>query len=93
MGRKNKFYNEIRCTIVQRFNGRKINVLGFRSEKRFNVAITRAMSLLIVIGDPHLLSGDPSWRAFLKHCIYLGAYTGCDLPLDIDFDASNVTEE
>lgn len=67
--------------------------LGFlRSEKRFNVAITRAMSLLIVIGDPHLLSGDPSWRAFLKHCIYLGAYTGCDLPLGIDFDA-NVTEE
>ena len=50
------------------------------------------MSLLIVIGDPHLLSEDPSWRAFLKHCIYLGAYTGCDLPLGIDFD-DNVTEE
>ena len=80
------------CTIVRRCNGRKINVLGFRSEKRFNVAITRAMSLLIVIGDPHLLSGDPSWWAFLKHCIFLGAYTGCDLPLGIDFDA-NVTEE
>ena len=92
MDRNNKFYNDIHCTIVRRCNGRKINVLGFRSEKRFNVAITRAMSLLIVIGDSHLLSGDPSWRAFLKHCIYLGAYTGCDLPLGIDFDA-NVTEE
>ena len=44
--------------------------LGFlRSEKRFNVAVTRAMSLLIVIGDPHLLAGDPSWLTFLKHCI------------------------
>ena len=92
MGRKNTFCNETHCTIVRRYNVRKINVLGFRSEKRFNVAITRAMSLLIVIGDPHLLSEDPSWRAFLKHCISLGAYTGCDLPLGIDFDA-NVTEE
>ena len=92
MGRKNTFCNETHCTILRRCNLRKINVLGFRSEKRFNVAITRAMSLLIVIGDPHLLSGDPSWRAFLKHCISLGAYTGCDLPLGIDFDA-NLTEE
>ena len=58
--------------------------LGFlQSEKRFNVAITRAMSLLIVIGDPHLLGGDPTWMAFLKHCIQLGAYTGCDLPLGL----------
>ena len=56
--------------------------LGFlQSEKRFNVAITRAMSLLIVIGDPHLLAGDPTWLAFLKHAIELNAYTGCDLPL------------
>ena len=92
MGRKNTFCNETHCTIVRRYNVRKTNVLRFRSEKRFNFAITRAMSLLIVIGDPHLLSGDPSWRAFLKHCISLGAYTGCDLPLGIDFDA-NVTEE
>ncbi len=61
--------------------------LGFlRSDKRFNVAITRAMSLLIVIGDPHLLGGDPSWLAFLKHCIDLGAYTGCDLPLGLVID-------
>ena len=66
--------------------------LGFlRSEKRFNVAITRAMSLLIVIGDPHLLSGDPSWLAFLKHCISLEAYTGCDLPF-FD-DDTDVTKE
>ena len=41
------------------------------------------MSLLIVIGDPHLLGGDPTWMTFLKHCIQLGAYTGCDLPLGL----------
>ena len=58
--------------------------LGFlQSEKRFNVAITRAMSLLIVVGDPHLLGGDPTWLAFLKYCIHLGVYTGCDLPLGL----------
>lgn len=58
--------------------------LGFlRSDKRFNVAITRAMNLLIVIGDPHLLGGDSSWLAFIKYCVSLGAYTGCDLPLGL----------
>lgn len=41
------------------------------------------MSLLIVVGDPHLLGSDPSWLTFLKHCINLEAYTGCDLPIGI----------
>ena len=58
-----------------------IRGLGFlRSEKRFNVAITRAMSLLIVIGDPHLLGADPTWSCFIHHCLELNAYVGCDLP-------------
>ena len=65
--------------------------LGFlQCEKRFNVAITRAMSLLIVIGDPHLLAEDHSWLEFLKHCINLKAYKGCDLPLPLTF--KNPTE-
>lgn len=58
--------------------------LGFlQSEKRFNVAITRAMSLLIVVGDPFLLGADSSWLAFIKHCVNIGAYTGCDLPIGL----------
>ena len=61
-----------------------IRGLGFiRSEKRFNVAVTRAMSLLIVIGDPFLLGADPTWRIFIEHCTKLRAYTGCDLPLGL----------
>ena len=61
-----------------------IRGLGFiRSEKRFNVAVTRAMSLLIVVGDPFLLGADPTWRIFIEHCTKLRAYTGCDLPLGL----------
>ena len=62
-------------------DGDVIQHLGFlRSPKRFNVTVTRAKSLLIVIGNPHLLTNDEHWGPFLKHCVQLGAYTGCDLP-------------
>ncbi|KAF6037107.1 MOV10 [Bugula neritina] len=41
----------------QKFN------LGFvKSPKRFNVAITRAKALLIVIGNPIILCTDDKWR-------------------------------
>jgi helicase MOV-10 len=33
----------------------------------FAVAVTRAQALLIVIGDPTVLSLDPLWRAFLNY--------------------------
>lgn len=55
--------------------------LGFlHCEKRFNVAVTRAKSLLIVVGDPHLLSEDEVWLEFLKYCSESGCVRGCDLP-------------
>mmetsp|Transcript_3290 Transcript_3290/g.3911 ORF Transcript_3290/g.3911 Transcript_3290/m.3911 type:complete len:308 (-) Transcript_3290:167-1090(-) len=53
--------------------------LGFLSNsKRFNVAITRAQALLIVVGNPKVLSRDPCWNAFLNYCIEHGGYTGCE---------------
>ena len=36
--------------------------------KRFNVALTRAMHGLIVIGNPSLLDRDANWRAFMAFC-------------------------
>ena len=36
--------------------------------KRFNVALTRAMHGLIVIGNPFLLDKDENWRAFMAFC-------------------------
>ncbi|XP_047426130.1 putative helicase mov-10-B.2 [Mugil cephalus] len=51
--------------------------LGFVSnEKRFNVAMTRARDLLIVMGDPRLLKTDPVWNKFIHYCLKQGAYRG-----------------
>ena len=57
------------------------HALGFLDNpKRFNVAITRAKQLLIVVGDPHVLCLDNSWSALLRYAVANGAYKGCELP-------------
>lgn len=40
------------------------------------VAVTRAQALLIVIGDPAVLSLDPLWRSFLNYIHLNGGWTG-----------------
>uniref|UniRef100_A0A8C4TRH0 RNA helicase n=1 Tax=Falco tinnunculus TaxID=100819 RepID=A0A8C4TRH0_FALTI len=51
--------------------------LGFlKNPKRFNVAITRAKALLIVVGNPAVLSKDQHWQRFLRYCKEEGGYTG-----------------
>lgn len=53
--------------------------LGFLSNpKRFNVAITRAQALLIIIGNPFVLEEDNNWNSFVRHCIDNRGYTGVD---------------
>ena len=43
--------------------------IGFLSDpRRFNVALTRAKSLLIVIGHPNALSIDEKWHTLLQYC-------------------------
>ncbi|XP_035236644.1 putative helicase mov-10-B.2 isoform X2 [Anguilla anguilla] len=42
--------------------------IGFlRNEKRFNVAVTRAKALLIVVGNPLILTKDPTWGRFISY--------------------------
>ncbi|OCT91583.1 hypothetical protein XELAEV_18014642mg [Xenopus laevis] len=51
--------------------------LGFvKNPKRFNVAITRAKSLLILVGNPVVLGQDPHWSQFLNYCSDSGGYRG-----------------
>lgn len=59
-----------------------LHSLGFvTSPRRLNVAVSRAKSLLIIIGNPNLLCIDPYWRSVLKYSLENGGYTGCDLLL------------
>ncbi|XP_030827959.1 putative helicase MOV-10 isoform X2 [Strongylocentrotus purpuratus] len=52
--------------------------LGFlKNPKRFNVAVTRAKALLIIVGNPFMLSKDEHWNPMLEFCIQKGGYTGC----------------
>ncbi|XP_065596998.1 RNA helicase Mov10l1 [Cyrtonyx montezumae] len=58
--------------------------LGFLSNpKRFNVAITRAKALLIVLGNPHVLVKDPCFCALLEYSLTNNVYVGCDLPSEL----------
>ncbi|KAL5514267.1 hypothetical protein ACEPAG_2355 [Sanghuangporus baumii] len=59
------------------------HTLGFvASPRRFNVAVTRAQALLVVVGDPFVLGLDPLWREFINHVDLRGGYTGVDLDWD-----------
>ncbi|XP_038143312.1 putative helicase mov-10-B.1 [Cyprinodon tularosa] len=51
--------------------------LGFvKNEKRFNVAVTRAKALLIVVGNPLVLNADSTWARFIEYCKEEGGYEG-----------------
>ncbi|EDW77438.2 uncharacterized protein Dwil_GK18288 [Drosophila willistoni] len=55
--------------------------LGFvRCNKRMNVAISRARSLLVVFGNPFLLAVDDKWRLLIQYCCENNSYFGCDIP-------------
>ncbi|XP_072336263.1 putative helicase MOV-10 isoform X1 [Scyliorhinus torazame] len=57
--------------------------LGFlKNPKRFNVALTRAKALLIVVGNPMILRQDPNWNRLLSYCVTKQAYTGYEYESD-----------
>lgn len=70
------------------FNHGDKDHLGFlSSEKRFNVALTRAKALLIVVGNPTVLQIDKHWNYFLNFCVRNDAYKGMDFKLTKICDA------
>ncbi|KAG8088022.1 hypothetical protein GUJ93_ZPchr0010g10781 [Zizania palustris] len=63
--------------------------LGFLSNyKRFNAAITRAKSLLVIVGNPHIITKDRHWDRLLRSCADNGSYHGCPLPPPESFSHS-----
>lgn len=57
----------------------KFNIGFLKNEKRFNVAVTRAKALLIMVGNPIILRTDEIWGRFMNYCIQEGGYTGYDI--------------
>ena len=48
--------------------------LGFLNDpKRFNVAVTRAKSLLVLIGNGEILCQEHSWQKWIRNCQGKGA--------------------
>jgi len=73
VGRNQKVGSEITSLQTQ-----GVGLLG--SNQRFNVAITRAKALLVIVGDPIALVGDSNWYAMLRRCHEKNAYRGAPCP-------------
>ncbi|BBN09990.1 hypothetical protein MPTK1_5g00070 [Marchantia polymorpha subsp. ruderalis] len=55
----------------------KDNQIGFLGNaKRFNVAITRAKAMLVVVGHPLVLAQDENWSELLRYCLVRDAFRG-----------------
>jgi hypothetical protein len=80
--------------------------LGFlANEKRFNVALTRAQSLLIMIGNPFTLENDSNWGSMIEYVVDGGGYVGVDytkrnqrsnhdvLAIENQFDGIHINED
>lgn len=46
--------------------------------RKFNVSLTRAKALAIVVGEPYTLYSDPSWKEYLEFCDRNGRYNGTE---------------
>ncbi|XP_065103211.1 putative helicase mov-10-B.1 [Paramisgurnus dabryanus] len=64
----------------------KFNIGFLKNEKRFNVAVTRAKALLIVVGNPIILKTDANWGRFIDYCDENRSYKGYDISYLEDVD-------
>lgn len=67
----------------------QLHQIGFlENPKRFNVAITRAKALLVIIGNPYVLSQDQHWGELLQYCLLHKSYVGCPPPTENTTDTN-----
>jgi len=74
-------------TVIGSANARSVGTVAhglMASPQRFNVAITRAKALLVIIGDPNALWEDNSWRELLHYAVGHHSYRGCAHPLAME---------
>eukprot|EP01038_Epipyxis_sp_PR26KG_P006640 gene6640-9114_t len=69
--------------------------LGFlKNPKRFNVSVTRAKALLIVVGNPFSLGKDDCWGSLFSFIHSRGGYIGCEWnPETFVFEMSQQRDE
>ncbi|XP_050511316.1 putative helicase mov-10-B.1 [Diabrotica virgifera virgifera] len=71
----------------------KLYKLGFvKNEKRFNVALTRAMSKLIIIGCAQVLATDRKWLKYMDLCDTLSTFWGVPVPRKTDAAVNQITQ-
>ncbi|XP_067932453.1 putative helicase MOV-10 [Watersipora subatra] len=86
----------VRSQDVYLTHDKKFNLGFVRNPKRFNVAVTRAKAMLIIIGNPAVLSKDASWLSLLTFIEEGGGYVGCPLTeedIEEDEDDLNSLQE
>ena len=89
-------FQKIEIGTVDSFQGREMKIIilstvrsqtkhvGFlRNEKRLNVALTRAKSLLIIVGNATTLQKSFIWNKFITYCFENSAMTGDCRSLDM----------
>lgn len=71
----------ISTTLSRRHRVEKEGKIGFLGDpKKFNVALTRAQALAVVVGNPNLLVGEDYWKDLLFFCKENDAIRGCACP-------------
>lgn len=71
----------ISTTLSKRHRAEKEAKIGFLGDpKKFNVALTRAQALAVVVGNPNLLVGEDYWKDLLVFCRDNDAIRGCPCP-------------
>lgn len=71
----------ISTTLSRRHRVEKEAKIGFLGDpKKFNVALTRAQALAVVVGNPNLLMGEDYWKDLLFFCRDNDAIRGCPCP-------------
>lgn len=59
---------------------KKFNLGFLVAKERTNVALSRAKSLLVIIGDPATMVMNYQWKYILDQAILLNNYVGCSIP-------------